>query len=324
MEIKHASSILLGNMSYVAKLFVWLLICVLLTAAIAAAIFIPVGNALDMKGDIVTELTLIKDSIHSLLKNETGVYDLLITFEKSALAILGMLASNAGVMAGLVIAVIFLYCLYLFLTGLSYYPTAYIINALMSSNTRYGFAASMAKNIKMACKFSVSRMLMSCPIDLSIVALLAGVGFGLMKLIGVFALPILLVAGLALFSLRSILFSGWLPRLLHNPEERTFDAFVRSLVSVKGNMGALFKSFSLIFFVAYCCVFVLTVPTFGFINILIPSTYYILLRSVELVGFYKTNNMSFYVDSRTVINTVEYGYRKDNQEDDDEYNDINY
>jgi hypothetical protein len=324
MEIKHASSILLGNMSYVAKLFVWLLICVLLTVAIAAAIFIPVGNALDMKGDIVTELTLIKDSIHSLLKNETGVYDLLITFEKSALAILGMLASNAGVMAGLVIAVIFLYCLYLFLTGLSYYPTAYIINALMSSNTRYGFAASMAKNIKMACKFSVSRMLMSCPIDLSIVALLAGVGFGLMKLIGVFALPILLVAGLALFSLRSILFSGWLPRLLHNPEERTFDAFVRSLVSVKGNMGALFKAFSLIFFVAYCCVFVLTVPTFGFINILIPSTYYILLRSVELVGFYKTNNMSFYVDSRTVINTVEYGYRKDNQEDDDEYNDINY
>jgi hypothetical protein len=235
-----------------------------------------------------------------------------------------MLASNAGVMAGLVIAVIFLYCLYLFLTGLSYYPTAYIINALMSSNTRYGFAASMAKNIKMACKFSVSRMLMSCPIGLSIVALLAGVGFGLMKLLGVFALPILLVAGLALFSLRSILFSGWLPRLLHNPEERTFDAFVRSLVSVKGNMGALFKSFSLIFFVAYCCVFVLTVPTFGFINILIPSTYYILLRSVELVGFYKTNNMSFYVDSRTVINTVEYGYRKDNQEDDDEYNDINY
>lgn len=310
-------------MSYVAKLFVWLLICVLLTAAVASAIFIPVGNSLSMKGDIVAELEHIKDSVQSLLKNDIGVYDVLVIFEKSALAILSMLASNAGVMAGLVIAVILLYCLYLFLTGMSYYPTAYILNALMSSNTRYGFAASMAKNIKMACKYSFSRMLMSCPLDLGIVALLCCLGFGLMKLIGVFALPILLVIGLTLFSLRSILFSGWLPRLLHYPEENPFAAFSRSLVSVKGNMGALFKSFSLIFFVAYCCVLVLSVPTFGFINILIPSTYYILLRSVELVGFYKTNNMSFYVDSRTVINTVEYGYRKDNQED-DEYSDINY
>lgn len=325
MEIKHASSFMLGNMRYVAKLFVWTLISVLIIVGVAAAIYIPAGNSLEFKDEIVAEITAIKNNVWSFLKNDQGIYDMLVGAEGSILSIFGLLASHAGAMAGFIIAAVFLYGLYLFLSGMSYYPTAFIVNELMSSNTRYGFAVAMVKNIKSACKFSFCRMLLSLPIDIGIIAILAGVGFGLMKLIGFFALPILLVLGVCMFTLRSMLYSGWLPRLIHHPEERCYAAFSRSLVSVKNNFGSLFKAFSLIFFVAYCCVFTLTVPTFGVINVLIPSMYYVLLRSVEMIGFYKTNNMSFYVDARTVINTVEYGYRKDNQEGEvDEYSDINY
>ncbi len=218
-----------------------------------------------------------------------------------------------------------MYFVYVFISGLSHYPLAYVIRELMSSNTRYGFAASMAKNIKISAKYSASRMLISAPLDIAIVAILAGIGFGLLKVIGFFALPIVLVLGVSLFSLRSMLFSGWLPRLLHYEEEGVFSAFARSLVSVKGNFGCLFKAFSMIFFVAYCCVAVLMVPTFGVINFLVPSMYYFLLRTVELVGFFKANNMSFYTDKRTVIQTLEYGYRKEViEEEKNEFNDINY
>ena len=69
----------------------------------------------------------------------------------------------------------------------------------------------------------------------------------------------------------------------------------------------------------------MTVPTFGVVNLLVPSTYFLVLRAVELIGYYKLNGMSFYVDPRTVVNTIEYGYRKENQtEAVDEFNDINY
>lgn len=316
---------MLANMSYVAKIFIWLVICVLITVGVGAAIFVPVGNSLAESAEITAEITAIKDSLWSFLKNEQGIYDMLVGIENSISGILALLTANVGVMVGFVFAALGIYALYLFLTGMSYYPTAYIVNELMSSNTRYGFAVSMVKNIKCACRFSACRMLISLPIDIAIVAILCVVGFGLMKLIGVVALPILLVLGIALFTLRSMLFSGWLPRILHHPEERHFVALGRSIVSVKTNFGSLFKAFSMIFFVVYCAIFVLSVPTFGVINILLPSMYYILLRSVELMGYYKTNAMSFYVDARTVINTVEYGYRKDVQdEESNEYNDINY
>ncbi len=316
---------MLGNMSYIAKLFLWTLICVLIIVGIGAAIFIPAGNSLEVKDDIIVEVDNIRKSTESMLKNEAGIYDVLMSIENSAFTILKLAASNAGVLAGFIIAAILLYALYLFLTGLSYYPLAYVIRELMSSNTRYGFAASMAKNFKKAAEFSAVRMLISCPLDIAIVAAVAGIGFGLMKAIGVFVLPMLFVLAICLFTLRSMLYSGWLPRLLHHPDEGVFSSFARSLVSVKGNFGCLFKAFSMIFFVAYCWLFTLTVPTFGVINVLVPSMYYFLLRTVELVGYYKTNNMSFYIDKRTVINTVEYGYRKEViDENQGEYNDINY
>ncbi|MBO5655220.1 MAG: hypothetical protein J6S32_04240 [Clostridia bacterium] len=325
MELKHSVSFMIGNMGYLGKIFIWMLVCTLVVGGLAAAIYIPSGSALAKNEEILVEIEHINDVASKYLQDEISLYEGVAEIEQHIVKIVKVLLSNAGAMAGFIIAAICLYCLYLFLTGISHYTIGYITNELMTSNTKYGFVAAMLKNIKTACRFSACKMLISCPLDLSIIAVICATGFGLLKVIGFPALAIALILGVCLFSLRAMLYAGWIPRILFNPEEKMFAALSRSLSSVRQNFGGFFKTFATIFFTAYGCISVLTVPTFGVVNLLVPSTYFFVLRSVELIGYYKLNGMSFYVDPRTVVNTIEYGYRKENQtEAVDEFNDINY
>lgn len=325
MELKHSVSFMIGNMGYLGKIFIWMLVCTLVVGGLAAAIYIPSGSALAKNEEILVEIEHINGVASQYLQDEISLYEGVEGIEQHIVKIVKVLLSNAGAMAGFIIAAICLYCLYLFLTGISHYTIGYITNELMTSNTKYGFVAAMLKNIKTACRFSACKMLLSCPLDLSIIAVICATGYGLLKVIGFPALAIALILGVCLFSLRAMLYAGWIPRILFNPEEKMFAALSRSLSSVKQNFGGFFKTFATIFFTAYGCISVLTVPTFGVVNLLVPSTYFFVLRSVELIGYYKLNGMSFYVDPRTVVNTIEYGYRKENQtESVDEFNDINY
>lgn len=334
MELKHSVSFMIGNMGYLIKIFLWMLICLLVIGALAAAIYIPAGNALENKADILQEVDHIKATFESYLQDEISLLEFVKGVEddpndggiqQHIVNGIKALLSNVGAMAGFVIAAIFLYCLYLYLTGVSHYTIGYIINELMTSNTKYGFTPALLKNFKIASKFALCKMLITCPLDLAIITAICATGFGLVQLIGFPALAVALILGVCLFSLRAMLFAGWIPRMLFNPDERPFSALARSISSVRQNFGGFFKSFTSIFFTAYACVAVLSVPTFGVVNLLVPSTYFFILRAVELIGYYKLNGMSFYVDPRTVVNSIEYGYRKENQtETIDEFNDINY
>ena len=54
-------------------------------------------------------------------------------------------------------------------------------------------------------------------------------------------------------------------------------------------------------------------------SLVLPSMYYFMLRAIELIGYYKTKGFSFYTDATTVINTVEYGFRAEQQAEDFDY-----
>ena len=47
---------MIGNMGYLGKIFIWMLICMLVVGSLAAAIYIPAGNALENKGEILFPL----------------------------------------------------------------------------------------------------------------------------------------------------------------------------------------------------------------------------------------------------------------------------
>ena len=303
-------------MGYAVKIFLWILICVLITAAIGVAIVLPVWDAINATTDVATHISALEAAIKSVWDGSNsmrGAFSSGMTEVQNVLADLG---SNAGITTGLAFIGVFLYAFYCFLFGLSYYALADIINNIMASNLKFGLASNMALNFKKCVKYSLCRLVITLPIDLVFFMIIASIVFGLFRFIGFFVLPISLVVAIVICSLRATLFAGWLPRLLFHPEERVFTAFTRSLTYVKSNVSGLFKSYAVTFTIVYLFSTTFAIPTGGLMSILLPSLYYFILRAIELIGYYKTKGFSFYTDATTVINTVEFGYRAEQQDKD--------
>lgn len=313
MEFKYALSILFSNIGYVIKILLWVLLSMVLTAAIGAAILIPIFSVIVETTDIMTYINAISSSLSGLLDGNISIREVLTAVTDNVPAAIDAMTENAGAATGLVFAALFIYMFYSFLVGLSHYTTADIINKLMSSNLRFGYASNMALNFKNSCRYSFARLLVALPVDIILFIVMAVLAFGLYSAIKIFAIPILLVVGVLLLSLRAMLFSGWLPRMLYHPEERVFTNLARSFTFIKTNFAGFFKAYSITFTCAYLLTAAFMLPTIGFVVLVVPPIYYFLLRTVELIGYYKVKGYSFYTDSATVVDTIDFGFRSDNQ-----------
>lgn len=315
MEFKYSISILFSNLGYALKILVWILISLLLAFALGAAIILPIWKSMNMVS-IAYFPGHIDNIIESVKTVWTGSQTIraaladVITEGKCFLIDIVQFPTFA---ASLSLALIFVYAFYCFVFGLSYFTISDIVNKLMASNYRIGFASNLALNFKKACKYSAARLSISLPIDVIFFAIMASILFGLFEHVGFFVIPILLIVGVLICSLRSLLFAGWLPRMLFHPEEKVYTSFTRSLTYVKSNMGGLFKSYVVTFTIVYLLATAFAIPTGGLMSLILPSLYYFILRAIELIGYYKTKGLSFYTDATTVINTVEFGYRSEQQ-----------
>lgn len=314
MEFKYALSILFSNMGFVLKILLWLALCIVLTAAIGAAILIPILKIIMQTTDVMVYVDCISKTVSQFMDGIISIRSLIDTVVTNFYGVLDAASTNVGASVGLAFSVIFLYFIYSFLSGMSYYPMEDIINKLMSSNLHFGFASNMALNFKNSCKYSAAKMIVAFPIDVTIFFIMFGLAYGLFGAIKVLPIPILLIVGVILCSLRSLLFSGWLPRMLFHPEEKVYTNFSRSFTFVKTNMAGFFKAYCITFTCVYLLCTAFTLPTMGLINLFLPAMYYFLLRTVELIGYYKVKGYSFYTDATTVIDTIEFGYRSRNQE----------
>ena len=274
---------------------------------------IPLGHVVATTTDAPYWFSELMSHCNAFLDGTLSVRGLLQQGSDALESMLIAVTDNKGATCGIVFGGLFIYAFYCFVFGLSYYPTADIINKLMGSNLRIGFANSMLMNLKNAARYSIARLGVSLPIDLIFATIMGLIVFGLFQVIYIFVLPIALVVAILFCTLRAMLFAGWLPRMIYHPEERAYVNFLRSLIYVKSNFGGYFKAYLLTFFCAYVLMVTCSLPTGGIMTILIPSVYFFLLRTVELVGYYKVKGYNFYVDANNVINMVEYGYRPDNQ-----------
>ena len=286
MEFKYAISLLFSNMGYVLRIFAWVLISMVVTVCVGAAIMVPVFDALGETAAVSSAYGAFTSEISAFLDDGISIRAFVDSVPAAVGDLLTAVASEGGLLAALIIELIFLYALYSFLLSFSYYPTAYSIKQLMSSNMRIGLASSMALNFKQSVRFAVCRVSVSVPIDVCLITLACLLFWGLFTAVGVFAFPILILAGIAVVSLRSTFFAGWLPRLLFVQGESMYTSFGRSLRAVKLNIKGLMKAFVITFFAAYALVAGLSLPTFGLIVIVVPSLNYFIFRTIELVGYY--------------------------------------
>ena len=313
MEFKYSLSLLFSNMGYVIRIFVWVLISMLVTACIGAAVLLPVFEALGEAPAVAAAFEGFAAEINAFLDGGISIRAFVESIASAIGTLVSAVIAERGLCAALAFVLIFLYALYSFLVSLSYYPTAYSVKQLMSSNMRIGLPSSMALNFKQSVKFAACRISVAVPIDIGLIILAALLVWGLYTAIGFFAFPVMLLLEVVVVALRSCFFAGWLPRLLFVEGEDMYAAFGRSLRSVKLNLKGLMKAFVITFFAAYALMAGLAIPTFGLIVIVIPSLDYFLFRTIELVGYYKMTGMSFYTDAANVVDTVEFGYRAENQ-----------
>jgi len=313
MEFRYALSLLFSNMGQVLRILVWTIICAAITFGVGCAIVIPCWHiALDTTniGSIYMQL---KETISLYFNGDISFFAILHELMGGLEEACNELASNRGLAVGLTFGALFLYALYSFLSGLAFYPVADMVNKQMSSNMSFGFASNFVMNIKKSVKYSLARLSMTFPLDLICFIIEMCVIFGLFPSIKFFAFTIALLIFIVYVANRITCFAGWLPRLLYYPDEKIYVNFFRSLTAVKHNYSALFKSLLITISIVYLCACIFALPTFGLLSVVMPPIYYYLIRAIELVGYYKTNGMSFYIDSTNVIDTVEYGYRKKNQ-----------
>ncbi len=313
MELKYAFSILFSNLGQTLKILVWRIISVLITIGFACAVFIPLWHVFEDTTNMLYYSQAINNCVSDFLHGSLSLASFATGLIAHITSFIVSLGQNAGACAGLAFGTIFIYMGYSFTLGLSYYPVADMVNGKMSSNLKIGFASNMALNFKKAVKYSASRLVVALPIDILIFALTGALTLGLFKLISVGVLPIALVVVVVCITLRSMLFAGWLPRMIYHPEERVFTNFTRSLTLVKYNFGGLFKAFCVTFVISYVVAAVSALSTFGISLLLVSAIYFYLLRAVELIGYFKLNGLSFYTDATRVIDTVEFGYRQKNQ-----------
>lgn len=318
MEFKYALSILFSRFGYVFKILVWLIISLAITAAVGCAILIPLGNVIERTTDACIYFEDVAKVITDTVSGSQTVRGAVTAIIPLILSVLGAISENVGAAVGLAFALIFLYSLYCFVFGISFYGVADIINKSMESNMKFGLSSSMAMNFKTCCKFSLAKLSISLPIDLLIATIMFAILFGLFKYIGLFAMAMLILVIIVACSLRACLFAGWLPRMLHHPEETVYTSLLRSFTFVKYNFSGLFKAYAITFTLVYLLLALLALPTGGLAFIVLPPVYYFMLRTIELVGYCKTQGYSFYTDATTVINTVEFGYRSANQQDEQE------
>ena len=313
MEFKNGISILFSNMGYTLKILVWILIALVLTVGVGCAIIIPLGKEIAATTDASMWFSELISKVNDFLDGSLSVRGLLREGPDCLENVFVSISTNVGATVGLVFGGVFVYAFYCFVFGLAYYPMADVINKLMASNLRMGFASSLVMNLKNATKYSAARLSISLPIDLIFATLMGLIVFGLFQVIYVFVLPIAVIFGIVFTTSRAMLFSGWLPRMIYHPEDRVYVNFLRSLIYVKSNFGGYLKAYLITFIVSYVLIVLCALPTGGLMSVFMPAIYFFLLKTVELVGYYKLKGYNFYVDANNVVNTMEYGYRPDTQ-----------
>ncbi len=313
MEFKHSMSILFSNLRLTFKLMLYVLIAFVIVGCLLAATILPVVNSISAEASMGALIQQTFDHIELFLR-EGG---LKIFYQNMGIDFTAMwqtFTSDIGVVVGIAFALFLLYCVYELLITLSEIPTAFIIDSSMSSNMEYKFLPAFTITFKKSVRYTLAKVLVYLPIDALILAICGGLAYGLWLGIKLFALPVVFVLLLVLFSLKFTLFAGWVPRMLYHPEETAFVALKNSFKEMKDFKYSLFVGNIVILFLAYTMTVLFALPTFGIMFFVTVPLGLIAIRVMELVSYFKSHSMKFYVDANTIIDTVDYGLRAENQE----------
>ncbi len=317
MEFKYALSVMFSHMGYVLKVAIWILIVVLISIGIGVAVFLPIADLIAQNTSAGLHFDSIVQSVNSFA---SGTMSIKALGDSAYLGVNAMFDAVFGFGAGVAaifFGITFVYFIGGFMLNIASFNLSVIFNNILSSNMRIGFVNTLIMNLKKACQYALAKTLFGYVFDAIFAIIFVALGFALFKALSIVSFPIMLVLFALYASYRSLVFADWLPRLMFHGDEKIFIALSRSLSFIKRNYKGFLKIYIISYITSYLIMSAVALPTCGLIFIIMPACYMTLLRIAELIGHYKVKGLKFYVDATTVINTVEFGFRKIEKVDDE-------
>lgn len=291
---RNSVKLLFSNFATVWKLLLYYLIITLIGVGLVAPVFSSVvevfrsHNFFEVLVDLLTTFNL-----------GTNILSIFASFGTVISTLVACILDYFVIHTWLAVYLTFLFVVLLpFLYELGGIAAGEILYGYMSSQAQVNFTGRIFSSVRKSFKYILAKLLIATPINILIFFLIYKV-FALTALGGTikFAVPLIITLVLCLlFTLRLVLFSGWLPALIVN-DCGVWSAFARGIRAVGRRF---FRTFStmLVFVLLNICIDVL----FGSIAflLLVPlGVYFVYI--IDFVMFYGSQGMRYYVDADTII-----------------------
>lgn len=183
-----------------------------------------------------------------------------------------------------------------FLANIGKYVVCEMMYGYMASSSKHGFCITLLRTLKRSVPYAAVKALYCLPFD----ALILTSIFGLTSInheVYAYIMPFLVVlAPSILFAFREVFTCGWAPAMIVF-DQNVFRAFPKGMMaSLRRGMRVFSTAF-----IIYLLAFVLTMVLGLYALIIILPIVFPLIDIFEMVMFFSSQGMRFYVDSDTIL-----------------------
>lgn len=302
MRFKHTVHVLIDNFRVTYKLLVYILVVLIITAGVSAAIIIPFLDRLSgvaaYEGLTGAFSEMFREILRGNLTNLSGYFEAIRTSFTDLMAYLGehptdLALSAAGLALTMLVSDFFI--------GLGNCAACCVVNDKMAMHANSPFIATLIKNLGKAALYSVIYVPISfvytsvCLVVLYLILFVALNGVWLLIQLFLFVVFMMLLVGL-----KMTFISDWLPAIICGKKSVT-EGFRYSFTLKSGRPVSTFS------FYASSCVLILSVnvlacvSTFGAGLIITVPMSFLYLICYQLVNYCDNNDIKYFTDKRSIV-----------------------
>ncbi len=291
MPIKHTYSILCCNLSLVLKISVIILIILLIAIAsfygLIHPIYLEVRDVIENQNFIVSANELINHPLHtlsSLAQSYVGFFENI----KWQTTFVWMIIVFVG---------------FKFFFTLPLLPATKVLYVKMSTGFDVGitnaFISTGFQNLLLAF---VSSIVLSI-IDLGLLAAILALCYGLLKIMGIVAIPLSIIIYILLLTARMAVICQWLPEICASESKNIFRNLGNSLLFSLKKFRKNFLCLLFINVVLYAVICATALFSFGVIPLIMIPIYYVQYCIMTLTLNFSYHKSKYYTDNGSTIYT---------------------
>ncbi len=294
MPIKNSFSVLMCNFKLVAKIFLFILIVLVIVAAIVMSIMAPVleGYFDQLQSEMpITPEEAIKHPVESM-KVLLEYFSQFIK-ENSAFVSMRMLYLVLAIVISRIVIM------------LPVFPVTKILHEKMTSGFDVGLVNAFVSTLVQNLLFSLVFSIVVAVIDIFITVAVVLLATELFRAFGLITLPISLLIAMLVFSFRILVVSQWLPEYFNKQPKNVFlalgDGIKNAFRQFSKNYLCCFATLVIYFTLIVCTL----LPTMGLVPILLVPTIMVTHSAMCLILNYTYHQHKYFTDNGvTVYNPI--------------------